>query len=204
MALLAAPTTMDRSVSMPQVATLGRPAKNVRSATAHHIITGKTGGSSSSSSTTLASEISSSLGPLVARAIELQQLLSSTAFLLLTRTYFAASIGAAALLFASRVVALRTLLISRFLAVNLTALVYNAVHKAWDSKRSRRFRKRLELELFVLLFGAGQSLFLILFWPGWIVLGVAAACVAGLMPASAATTTAAAAVAAAANSPTAG
>jgi len=42
---------------------------------------------------------------------------------------------------------------------------------AWDSKPVRRLRKKVEFEFFVLLLGCGNTLFLMVFWPGWIPLG---------------------------------
>lgn len=45
--------------------------------------------------------------------------------------------------------------------------------KVWNGQRSRLFRKRLEFEIFVLLFGSGNTILLLVLWPGWIVLGLA-------------------------------
>ncbi|KAK0715975.1 hypothetical protein B0H67DRAFT_645654 [Lasiosphaeris hirsuta] len=112
----------------------------------------------------------SSLGPLLNRALQFQQLLSSATLLLFIRTVFAARLLATVLLFASRVAAFRTLL-----AVNITKRLSWSL---WDSKPSRRFRKKLEFEFFVLVLGpGGNTLFLLLFWPGWIILGLLVLCV---------------------------
>ncbi|KAK3352873.1 hypothetical protein B0T25DRAFT_568122 [Lasiosphaeria hispida] len=112
----------------------------------------------------------SNLGPFLNRALQFQQLLSSATLLLFIRTVFAARLLATILLLASRVAAFRTLL-----AVNITKRLSWSL---WDSKPSRRFRKKLEFEFFVLVLGpGGNALLLLLFWPGWIILGLLVLCV---------------------------
>jgi hypothetical protein len=111
----------------------------------------------------------SALGPLVQLALQSQQILLFSAFYLLVRTYFAARILTAVLLLASRVVAFRTWLTSKFLAVTAFTSTRQLAWRLWDSKPSRRFRRKLEFEFFILILGpGGNALFLLLFWPGWL------------------------------------
>ncbi|KAK4150764.1 hypothetical protein C8A00DRAFT_45909 [Chaetomidium leptoderma] len=117
------------------------------------------------------SDVISTLYPLVNSAVQFQQLVGSAAFHLFVRTYFAATIVATASLWASKSIAWRTLLASRIVAARAFFLSKRIAWTAWDCKRSRRFRKRLEFELFVLLLGpSGNALLLALFWPGWLML----------------------------------
>jgi hypothetical protein len=117
------------------------------------------------------SDVISTLYPLVNSAVQFQQLIGSAAFHLLVRTYFAATIVATVSLWASKSIAWRVFLASRILAARTLLLTKHLAWTAWDSKQSRRFRKRLEFELFILLLGpGGNTLFLMLFWPGWLML----------------------------------
>ncbi|KAI1495429.1 hypothetical protein F5X99DRAFT_148188 [Biscogniauxia marginata] len=59
-----------------------------------------------------------------------------------------------------------------------TLSAISALHKrlgfvAWDKKRIRRLRKKLEFEFFTLILSSGGNyLFLVIFWPGWWILGI--------------------------------
>lgn len=117
------------------------------------------------------SDVMSTLYPLVNTAVQFQQLIGSAAFHLVVRTYFAATVVATVSLWASRSIAWRAFLASRILVARTFLLTKHLAWTAWDSKGSRRFRKRLEFELFILLLGpGGNTLFLMLFWPGWLML----------------------------------
>ncbi|KAK3306414.1 uncharacterized protein B0T15DRAFT_491964 [Chaetomium strumarium] len=119
------------------------------------------------------SDVISVLHPLVNSALQFQQLIGSAAFHLFVRTYFAASILATTSLWASKSIAWRTFLASRILAAKSFALTKRLAWAGWDCKRSRRLRKRLEFELFVLLLGpGGNALLLMVFWPGWLMLAL--------------------------------
>jgi len=119
------------------------------------------------------SDVISTLHPLVSSAVQFQQLLSTAAFHLFIRTYFAASIVATTSLWASKNIAWRSFIASRIIVARALSLTKRAAWTAWDCKRARRFRKRLEFELFVLILGpGGNALLLMLFWPGWLMLAV--------------------------------
>ncbi|KAK5652108.1 hypothetical protein OQA88_10886 [Cercophora sp. LCS_1] len=116
----------------------------------------------------------SSLGPLVKLALQFQRLLGSATFILAVRTYLAATLIGRALLFASHVAALRTLILSKAIAFKSIVAVRQLAWSLWNSKQSRRVRKKIEFEFFVLFLGPANVLCLMLFWPGWLVLGAAA------------------------------
>ncbi|KAK4163376.1 hypothetical protein QBC43DRAFT_67078 [Cladorrhinum sp. PSN259] len=108
------------------------------------------------------SEILFTVQPLLYTAIGFQKLVLTTAFHLLLRTMVTAYL-------VGTTVAWRTLSTSKLAAVTVTQLIW----QAWDSKRSRRFRKRLEFEFFVLILGPlGNMMLLLLLWPGWAMLGL--------------------------------
>lgn len=73
------------------------------------------------------------------------------------------------LLLGCNVFALRALLAARDLALALRGLAW----AAWDSRPGRRLRKKLEFELFVLILGCGNGFCLVVFWPGWVLIGLA-------------------------------
>lgn len=117
------------------------------------------------------SNVISTLHPLVTSAVQFQQLIGSAAFHLLIRTYFAASIVVATSLWAGKSIVWRMAVVSGVLATRALSSTKQLVWAAWDCKRSRRFRKRLEFEVFILLLGpGGNAVLLMLFWPGWLLL----------------------------------
>lgn len=73
------------------------------------------------------------------------------------------------LLLGCNVFALRALLAARDLALALRGLAW----AAWDSRPGRRLRRKLEFELFVLILGCGNGFCLVVFWPGWVLVGLA-------------------------------
>ena len=76
------------------------------------------------------------------------------------------------LLHASRIVTVYTALAFRvFLRKSAESLRRNT-SSVWKAKGFKRLRKRIEYELFTILVGpGGNTLCLVLFWPGWIVVG---------------------------------
>ncbi|KAI0508713.1 hypothetical protein F5B22DRAFT_389013 [Xylaria bambusicola] len=53
-------------------------------------------------------------------------------------------------------------------------LFEQAIRRLWDSAQIRRLRKKIEFEFFTLILGAGgNNLCLIVFWPGWAIIGLA-------------------------------
>ncbi|KAK8043072.1 hypothetical protein PG994_013555 [Apiospora phragmitis] len=94
------------------------------------------------------SEVISQLGPAVQVALQFQRILSVVSLSVLP----------------SKFVAWQTLVASRV-----------ASHTAYNCKSVRRLRKKLEYEFFTFVLGSGgNSLFCIMFWPGWWILGFVA------------------------------
>lgn len=76
------------------------------------------------------------------------------------------------LLFGCNIAALQTLLAAKKLAAMSVTALSNLAWGAWNSKQSRRLRKKLEFEFFVLILGSGNGFILMVFWPGWILVGL--------------------------------
>lgn len=116
-------------------------------------------------------DVISTLSPIVQSALQFQQLIGSAAFHLFVRTYFAATLVATTSLWATKGIVWRTIFATRLLAARTLDVTRRLVWALWDSRRGRRLRKRIEFELFVLILGpGGNALFLMLFWPGWLML----------------------------------
>ncbi|KAK3943228.1 hypothetical protein QBC46DRAFT_43349 [Diplogelasinospora grovesii] len=107
------------------------------------------------------SDLISVLGPLVGLAPQFRHLLTLITTFLFIHTYFAASIVATALSQASLCVLFKT--------AGLTKRVSWTI---WNAKATKRLRKKLEFEFFVLILGpGGNALCLMVFWPGWLIIG---------------------------------
>jgi hypothetical protein len=125
------------------------------------------------SSLTQHSDVLSVLSPLVNTALQFQQLVGSAAFHLAVRAYFAAAATATLAIWVSWRVIWHALVTSRLLAAHALLLLRRLIWAAWDSRSGRRLRKRLEYEIMVTLLGpGGNTLLLMLFWPGWFMIGV--------------------------------
>lgn len=77
------------------------------------------------------------------------------------------------LLFGCNVAALHTFLVIKEIATMSVTALSKIAWAAWNSKQGRRLRKKLEFEFFVLILGSGNGLILVVFWPGWILIGLA-------------------------------
>ncbi|KAI1857489.1 hypothetical protein JX265_011224 [Neoarthrinium moseri] len=114
------------------------------------------------------SDIIAALGPTLEVAVQCQQMLSGLSLFLFLRTYFAVS----CLLFASRIVAVQSAFVSRFMLLQTAMLSKRFGRAVWNSQPIRRLRKKLQFEFFTFVLGGGNSLCLLLFWPGWWILGL--------------------------------
>lgn len=113
------------------------------------------------------SDIISTLAPTLQVALECKRLLSTASLFVLVRTYFIAS----QVLFASQNIAIQSLVTSRLLLFTALSLWKKAWWTVWDSRTTRRLRKKVVFEFFTLILGCGNSFCLLVFWPGWWILG---------------------------------
>ncbi|CAN8102025.1 unnamed protein product [Discula destructiva] len=98
--------------------------------------------------------------------------LNSALFVFAQRFLQINRVALAHLLFGFNIAALQTLLIARELATMAVTALSQIARGAWNSKQSRRLRKKLEFEFFVLILGTGNGIILLVFWPGWILIGL--------------------------------
>lgn len=82
-------------------------------------------------------------------------------------------VALAYLLFGCNLVALQTFLLTKAILLRSALALRTLASSAWDSKQGRRLRKKVEFEFFVLILGCGNGFALIIFWPGWVVVGLA-------------------------------
>jgi hypothetical protein len=109
--------------------------------------------------------------PTLKFAFQLQQAIGSLSLHLLLRTYFATSFIVLSLLFAAKTIAFQWYLASRYAALKTSLVLRSVCWAVWGSRTAKRLRKRLEREFFLLILSpGGNSLFLLLFWPGWLVI----------------------------------
>ncbi|KAI1270987.1 hypothetical protein F5Y07DRAFT_45400 [Xylaria sp. FL0933] len=100
------------------------------------------------------------------------QRLLSGAFLPL---FLQASLLAAGLLGLGQSISVQTCRATRSIMCHAARHLKRATRTLWNSTQMRRLRKRIEFEFFTLILGAGgNNLCLVLFWPGWGVVGLAA------------------------------
>ncbi|KAJ9143076.1 hypothetical protein NKR23_g6841 [Pleurostoma richardsiae] len=98
----------------------------------------------------------------------------SVLYSLVMQTVFTSHMLLASVLVTCRSLALCSFLASRSLVFRAVAFPDRAVRTLWNSKTARRMRKKIEYEFWTFILGpGGNALFLMLFWPGWLLLGIA-------------------------------
>lgn len=102
--------------------------------------------------------ILANLSPAVRSAIRLQSLLLAVSLQVLFRGYIAAA---------------TTLWASRFVAGHAAWASGSLIKNAWKSKQVVAVRDKVFFEFATFVLGSGNGLFVMLFWPGWWVLGAA-------------------------------
>lgn len=123
------------------------------------------------------SKLMSVAGQVLSFASRSQQAIRSATQSLILRTYFVASFVLYYVLFVTQIFMLQSYSASRFVAVRATSAILSRCRTAWNSGRVRRLRKRIEFEFFLLILSpSGNNLFLLLFWPGWLVIAAAVGC----------------------------
>ncbi|KAH8651003.1 hypothetical protein BX600DRAFT_516601 [Xylariales sp. PMI_506] len=109
------------------------------------------------------------LGPAIKLATICQQILSTVSAFLLIRSYYVAL----NLLFVSRVIAVQSALMSKLIIWKTAVLTRWTSWLVWNSQPIKRLRKKVQFEFFAfILGGGGNNVFLLMFWPGWWVVGV--------------------------------
>ncbi|KAM3541287.1 hypothetical protein ARSEF1564_005786 [Beauveria bassiana] len=113
----------------------------------------------------------SRVGPTLAYAVHLQDIIGSLSAILCWRAYLLSSISLAQAYSAIRFLALRLLVATKLGAFYGAAASVRAATTVWDMKTTRMLRDKLFYEFALFVLGAGNGLFLLVLWPGWIVIG---------------------------------
>ncbi|KAK5996940.1 hypothetical protein PT974_02288 [Cladobotryum mycophilum] len=123
--------------------------------------------------TTLVGRLSSTLSlPIQFRQLhKAHKRLSSVSIFLFFWAYFIAYSILIGTFYASKFLAMHALVATRFGLTRGLSASGKAVVDVWDSKRVQAIRTRLFYEFAVFILGCGNSLILLLFWPGWLFIG---------------------------------
>ncbi|KAH8912682.1 hypothetical protein BR93DRAFT_93519 [Coniochaeta sp. PMI_546] len=107
-------------------------------------------------------------------AFQLQQALRSLSQILHLRMYFATNFVVCYVFFITQIFTSQSYLASRFVARETASILRSMTRAVWNSRKIKRLRKRIEFEFFVLILSpSGNNLFLLVFWPGWILIAAA-------------------------------
>ncbi|TQV90645.1 hypothetical protein IF1G_10597 [Cordyceps javanica] len=115
--------------------------------------------------------IISRLGPTLAYAVHFQNIVGSLSVFLCWRAYLLASVSVTQAYYATRILAFYALVGTKIGAFYGAAASVRAAAAVWDMKTTRRLRDKLFYEFALFVLGAGNGLFLLVLWPGWIVIG---------------------------------
>lgn len=99
----------------------------------------------------------------------LQRLLSTTTLFLLFRTYLVSLFLLQQSYYASQILLIRSLYASSILCKNAYWTSKQVMRALWRSTEG--IRKKLFREFMIFILGGGNQLILVVFWPGWIVVG---------------------------------
>lgn len=107
-------------------------------------------------------------------ALQSQRAIRSLSQYLFLRTYFAVSFVVYYVLFITQIFTFQSYLASRFVAFKTTSTLKSMCRAVWSSRKIKRLRKQIEFEFFVLILSpSGNNLFLLVFWPGWLLIAAA-------------------------------
>ncbi|OAA63806.1 hypothetical protein ISF_04515 [Cordyceps fumosorosea ARSEF 2679] len=115
--------------------------------------------------------IISRMGPTLAYAVHLHNIIGSLSVFLCWRAYLLASISLAGAYWAARILAFHALVATKVGAFHGATASIRAAAAVWDMKTTRMLRDKLFYEFALFVLGAGNGLFLLVLWPGWIVIG---------------------------------
>ncbi|KAH7171396.1 hypothetical protein EDB81DRAFT_638026 [Dactylonectria macrodidyma] len=111
------------------------------------------------------------LGPALEIALRFQRLLSSVTLFLCVRAWFLASLTLVNILYASRIAAVQAFVATKFGAFHCYTMSTRAANGVWNCQTVQKLRKKLFYEFAVFILGGGNCIFVVVFWPGWWVIG---------------------------------
>lgn len=114
--------------------------------------------------------IISRLGPTLAYAAHFQNLVGSLSVFLCWRAYLLTCVSLAQAYYATRFLAFYALMGTKLGALYGAAVSSRAAVAVWDMKTTQMLRDKLFYEFALFILGAGNGVFLLVLWPGWIVI----------------------------------
>ncbi|KAI1266961.1 hypothetical protein F5Y18DRAFT_353272 [Xylariaceae sp. FL1019] len=114
------------------------------------------------------SQPSAAVVPLLSRALHCGGSIGRILWPLILQICFVATAG----LYLGKLATIRSLKTTTGVLFSLIQASTSTTRMLWNTRAIRRLRKKFEFEFFVLILGGGgNNLFLVIFWPGWIILG---------------------------------
>ena len=98
-----------------------------------------------------------------------QRLLSTTTLFLFLRAYVSSLFVLRQTFYASQLVLIQSYYASALLARQVTPALKQVMRRGWNA--TAKLRKKLFFEFMVFVLGGGNQVLLVVFWPGWIVVG---------------------------------
>ena len=98
-----------------------------------------------------------------------QRLLSTTTFFLFLRAYVSSLFILRQTFYASQLLLIQSYYASTLLAKQMHPVLKQGTKRGW--KATEKFRNKLFFEFVVFMLGGGNQVLLLIFWPGWIVVG---------------------------------
>ena len=131
------------------------------------------------SPSTSSSSILAFLAPAFAHPLDLasvfQSLISTATVFMLFRTYLLSSLLLHRSFYASEILLAQSCFASSLAARQLLLASRRSLSLAW--RATETLRRKLFYELMAFVLGGGQGAILLVFWPGWLVIGPAVWCV---------------------------
>ena len=117
------------------------------------------------------SNILGTLGPTLEFAAQCQNIIGSISVFLSWQAYWIASLALANAFYASRILALQAYIATRYGAFYSLLFSGKALFLAWNCKSVQWLRKAMFMNFAFFILGSGQTFMLVLFWPGWLIVG---------------------------------
>ena len=124
---------------------------------------------SSTSSTNVINLVSPALTHSLYFAAVFQRLLSTTTLFIFLRAYVSSLFILRQTFYASQLLLIQSYYASALLARQTYPVLKQGMRRGW--KATEKLRKKLFFEFMVFVLGEGNGVLLVLFWPGWIVIG---------------------------------
>ncbi|KAL7795123.1 hypothetical protein V8C37DRAFT_408813 [Trichoderma ceciliae] len=111
------------------------------------------------------------LGRAFALLLQLHHRFQHISLFICTQSYFVSCALLIGTLYVCKHLLFYAFAASAFIFKHGFAMSTKTIFHVWDSRRVQRVRARLFYEFAVFILGCGNAMFIVLFWPGWLLLG---------------------------------